>query len=83
MHIEVFETDKGSGQWYWHFRNKGRVTADSEAFPSKNNAIRAAKAVVTAVIGGRISAATGNLGGPVFSKQEYDAKTKCFIIRWC
>jgi uncharacterized protein YegP (UPF0339 family) len=38
------------GQWYWHFRSKGRVTADSESFPSKAHALRAAKAVVRAVI---------------------------------
>lgn len=46
MHIEIFE---GVGGWYWHFCSKGRVTADSEAFPSKANALRAAKAVVKGV----------------------------------
>lgn len=49
MHIEVFKSEL-SGQWHWHFKNKGRVTADSEAFPTKNNASRAARAVVSAVV---------------------------------
>jgi len=48
MQIEVFET-RGK-QWCWHFRNKGRVTADSEQFPTKAHAIRAGKAVVRAVV---------------------------------
>lgn len=46
MKIEVWKGKKG---WHWHFRSKGRVTADSEAFPSKSNAARAAKAVVRGV----------------------------------
>jgi hypothetical protein len=57
MHIEVFEgkdKDELRGDshpaWFWHFKNRGRVTADSEAFPTKYNAERAAVAVVRAVI---------------------------------
>jgi len=46
MRIEVFHGNDG---WFWHFRNKGRITADSEAFPTKAHAVRAAKAVVVAV----------------------------------
>lgn len=44
MHIEVWE---GNGGYFWHFRSRnGKITADSESFPSKGHAIRAAKAVV-------------------------------------
>lgn len=48
MHIEVFLG--AGGMWHWHFKNKGRVTADAEAFPSKANATRAAKSVVAGVL---------------------------------
>ncbi len=47
MQIEVFEGQQG--MWYWHFRNKGRVTANGESHISKGKAIRAAKGVVRAV----------------------------------
>lgn len=47
MHIEIF---KGKREWHWHFVNRGRITADAEGFPSKGNAVRAAKAVVRGVI---------------------------------
>lgn len=56
MHIEVFQSNKSiiapkaPQRWYWHFKNKGRTTADTESFPSRANAIRAAKAVVKAVV---------------------------------
>ena len=56
MHIEVWlghvENEHGGQEppaWFWHFKNKGRITADAEEFPTKSNAIRAAKAVVKAV----------------------------------
>lgn len=47
MHIEIF---KGKREWHWHFVNRGRITADAEGFPSKGNAVRAAKAVVRGVV---------------------------------
>lgn len=47
MRIDVF---KGRDGWHWHFVSRGRITADSEAFPTKSNAVRAAKAVVRAVV---------------------------------
>jgi len=48
MHIEVMKLLKG---WYWHFRAKnGNIVSDAEAFPTKANAMRAAKAVVKAVV---------------------------------
>lgn len=54
MHIEVFEGKKigpkSPPRWYWHFASKGRITADSEAFPTKAHAVRAAKSVVRAVV---------------------------------
>lgn len=49
MQIEVFQGIR-KNDWRWHFRNKGRITADAEAFPTKAHAIRAGKAVVKAVI---------------------------------
>jgi uncharacterized protein YegP (UPF0339 family) len=51
MHIEVWKSVAERDQkWYWHFKNKGRVTADSEAFPTRAHAARAAQSVVKAVI---------------------------------
>lgn len=53
MHIEVFEQERMTGgmkSWYWHFKNGSKITADAEAFPTKANAMRAAKAVVRATI---------------------------------
>ena len=52
MHIDIFRgaTSAKYHQWYWHFENKGRITADSEAFPTKQHAVRAAKACVRAVV---------------------------------
>lgn len=49
MKIEVLKTT-GRQPWHWHFKNKGRITAAAEAFPSKAHAVRAAKAVVKATL---------------------------------
>ena len=47
----VIEVWKGRAHWHWHFKSgNGRIVADAENFPSKGNAIRAAKRVVTAVL---------------------------------
>jgi uncharacterized protein YegP (UPF0339 family) len=49
MRIEVWQGK--AGKWFWHFRQRGgKVTADAQPFPSKGNAIRAAKGVVRATI---------------------------------
>lgn len=56
MHIEVFQSAKSAispkapQRWYWHFKNKGRITAATESFPTKAHAMRAAKAVVKGVL---------------------------------
>ena len=50
MKIKVFKGE--DKQWYWHFERKGRVTADSEGFPNKANAVRAAKGVVQSIFKG-------------------------------
>lgn len=58
MHIEIFKRGgfnkakqcETPHAWFWHFKNKGRITADAEPFPTKAHALRAAKAVVTAVL---------------------------------
>lgn len=52
MHIEVWknERDKTGQPWHWHKRNQGRITCDAEAFPTKGNAMRAAKADVRQTI---------------------------------
>ena len=52
MHIEIFPAvdSKLNKGFYWHFKNKGRITADAEAFPTRANAARAAQSVVKAVI---------------------------------
>lgn len=48
MHIEIRE---GKGGWRWAFvARNGKQTANNETHPSKSNAIRAAKAVVTSVL---------------------------------
>jgi uncharacterized protein YegP (UPF0339 family) len=75
MYIEIF--NNRTDEWYWHFRNKGRITADSEAFPTKAHALRAAKAVVTATI-----AELGTTVEPVFAKPVEDSAHDCFIVRW-
>jgi len=51
MHIEIwYDEPQNDGQgWFWHFKNKGRITAYAEAFPTRGHAVRAAKAVVKAV----------------------------------
>lgn len=46
MKAKVWESN---GQWYWHFESKGRITADSEGFTRKADAIRAVKGVVKAI----------------------------------
>lgn len=84
MHIEVFP-DKDSyidpngklvaTSWYWHFKAKnGKVTADSEAFPTKAHAIRAAKAVVRAVM----NCPSGGLTVQ-FTQHESEG---CLVIKW-
>jgi uncharacterized protein YegP (UPF0339 family) len=75
MHIEVFK-GRGAQPWRWHFRNKGRVTADSEGFPSKAHAIRAAKGVVRAVL------AEGLAFRPQFRPLVLDKASGAFVIRW-
>jgi uncharacterized protein YegP (UPF0339 family) len=61
MQIEVFEGEVRQKTetrmvitkkvWYWHFRqSNGRIVADAEEFPSKAHAVRAAKAVVKAIM---------------------------------
>lgn len=49
MHIEVKQSTVDN-KWYWHFLSKGRITAQGESHPSKGNAVRAAKAVVRAIV---------------------------------
>lgn len=76
MKIEVFVGS--NGDWYWHFRAKnGRVTADAEAYASKANAIRAAKAVVKGVMQ---CCDSGYL--VKFSKTRYEPNTDCYEITW-
>jgi hypothetical protein len=83
MQIEIFETNKtphktgctANRGWFWHFRSKGRITADSEAFPTKAHAVRAAKAVVTAVV----KQAVGHKPVMVWTQYPEGALT---IIEW-
>ena len=50
MNIVIQE---GKGGWRWAFvARNGKQTANNETHPNKQNAIRAAKAVVTAVLRG-------------------------------
>lgn len=50
--IEVWQnTNK---EWFWHLKARnGQVVADAEVFPSRANAIRAAKGHVRNVVGGK------------------------------
>lgn len=75
MHIEVWKTGTSKQPWHWHFKNGSRITADAEAFPSKAHAIRAAKAVVRAVV----KHADGSYIAEFVMKEGKDGKT---IIRW-
>lgn len=77
MHIEVFQNEQKT-QWHWHFRNKGRITADAESFPSKANALRAAKAVVKA-IQAQLGLADSVLR---FEDPVWDAKRGAFVVKF-
>lgn len=68
--IEVWKSGKS---WYWHFRAKnGRiVSTGGEGFVSKANAIRAAKRVVTVV-----------LGSPAIFRQTVARDGKITLITW-
>ncbi len=49
MKIEIFQGKRAD--WFWHFvARNGRLIADSEPFPTKAHAMRAAKAAVRSVI---------------------------------
>jgi len=77
MHIEIFQAS--NTQWYWHKRNVGKVTCDSEEFPSKQYAVRAAKADVTQTI----KPYRKNMqSGPVKFTESIDRAKKCFVLRW-
>ena len=74
MHIEVFGAGK---QWYWHFKNKGRIVADAEEFPTKSHAIRGAKGVVRAVC--------KNLSYhmlPIWYPIVFDKKQNIYVLKW-
>lgn len=75
MHIEIFQLVpiEKEDSWYWHFKNKGRITADAEAFPTKAHAKRAATAVVTAVFKQAL------LPAPVFETQQLSAVA---VVTW-
>jgi uncharacterized protein YegP (UPF0339 family) len=74
MHARIFQS--ADGQWHWHFKTKGRITADSESFPSKSNAVRAAKSVVKAVL-----KPLSVVVQPVFT-ERVDEKDGGFKITW-
>jgi uncharacterized protein YegP (UPF0339 family) len=67
--------DSGAN-WYWRFKNGGRVTANNEAFPSKSNAVRAVKAIVRAVVKDMVY-----VEGIQFEVKE-DVGKKITTIRW-
>ena len=49
MKIEVWKGRDGS--WFWHkAARNGQKTSDAEAFPTKGNAVRAAKMEIRATI---------------------------------
>ena len=81
MHIEIFTGEKigpkSPDRWYWHkVNNNGKITCNSEAFPSKAHALRAAKADVTHTI--KPYTATNAL---VFVL-VLNIKSGMFILRW-
>jgi hypothetical protein len=78
MHIEVFEgggSTPASPQWFWHFKNKGRITSNGECHPTKGNAVRAAKACVKS-----IGKCMTMYIEPVFAAK--DSKTGITTITW-
>lgn len=77
MHIEVFPNERH--QWFWHFKNKGRITANAEAFPSRANAMRGAKSLVRAVLRRIDLQAAGAYIAPDFTTRVSHGVT---IIEW-
>ena len=74
MKIEVWSNSAGA--WFWHFvARNGKTVADAESFPSKANAIRAAKACVKG-----IARPYFNWLAPIkFEATEQDGRT---TMRW-
>ena len=74
-HIEIWQSPPriGDQRWHWHLKSKGRVVTDAESFPSKGNAIRAAKAVVRGII-------NAFPGKEIYFTEE--KKGDMTIIRW-
>ncbi len=67
MKVKLFE---GKDGWRWRFESKGRITADSEAFDSESNAVRAAKAVVKSVLKPSMKSAGVEKYKVVFTRKE-------------
>ena len=76
MHIEIFHA---SDEWYWHKNNKGRITCDSESFPTKAHAVRAAKADVVQTIKPYDGTVQNHL---VFTLEQDTKRAAVFILRW-
>jgi uncharacterized protein YegP (UPF0339 family) len=87
MQIEVWQStmthDDGitpisfTQQWYWRARSSnGKITTDAEAFPTKGNAIRAAKNVVKAFV----NEFSGTASPLYFNKPQWDAKHSVYVI---
>ena len=82
MHSEVWQSSetKNIGSWYWHLRARnGQIVTDAEAFPTKGNAVRAAKAVVSAVIKQFHAAKLDHI---TFTPVLWVEKRRCWVIKW-
>jgi len=77
MHIEIFNAS--NDEWYWHKNNKGKITCDSEAFPTKAHAVRAAKADVVQTIKLYDGTVQDQL---VFTLERDPVKLLRYILRW-
>lgn len=84
MHIEVWQSPPriGDQRWHWHFKSKGRTVGDAESFPTKANAIRAAKAVVCAVVKRVELASPPVFAPPVFRVEPIMSDMKRLKITW-
>lgn len=75
MHIEVWQALHGGQRWYWHFRARnGKIVSDAEGFPTKANALRAAKAIMRAVCRPYVS--------PAFTIAPHPKRPGVTVIRW-
>lgn len=81
MHIELWQSPPriADQRWHWNIHSRGRIVGDAESFPTKQHALRAAKAVIRGVIK-RIHTATFQPDPPRFELEAIG--TQRFKLTW-